>query len=166
MTGRSVELLNKPADSRPPNASLAFNPHADSPSIRRTQGVNPGKSAPVSRAVLNGGTANGPTPNAVPPSGPGNAVNSATTPVRTNFVNPAADMNRRIGAPQGLSAGGPNRGAYRPPMMNGAKRPALTDVSNLQQLDGPNDAKKPKVEPTAPAVQGEPQKAANAPAAP
>jgi len=45
-----------------------------------------------------------------------------------------------------------NRGAYKPPSI---KRPAppetpsrqpLTDVSNMQQNDGPNDAKKPRLD--------------------
>lgn len=85
-----------------------------------------------------------------------------TTPVRgtttANFVNPAADMNRRIGAPGapgGFIGGGmQNRSAYRPPTSVGVKRPALADVSNTangngvgQQMDGPADAKKAKVDP-------------------
>ena len=164
VTGRSVDLLSRPPDSRPPNASLAFNPHADSPSIRRTHGVNPGKSAPVSRQLLNGGPSNGqPANTAAPSPGPGNGMNGATTPVRTNYVNPAADVNRRIGAPPGMAGATPNRGAYRPPTMNGAKRPALADVSNLQQLDGAAEAKKPRVETTAVSIaQDEVQKAPNA----
>ncbi|KAK5112181.1 hypothetical protein LTR85_011614 [Meristemomyces frigidus] len=139
VTGRSVDMLSKPPEARGSHASIAFNPHADSPSIRRTQGVNPGKSAPISRAVLNG--------NAQAPQSP--AANGATTPVRSaaNFVNPSADMNRRIGAPPGGVA---NRGQYRPPTAVGVKRPALADVSNManaQGMDGASDAKKAKIEP-------------------
>lgn len=71
-------------------------------------------------------------------------MNGATTPVRTNFVNPSADPSRRIGMPP--PGGGGNiqsRGSYRPPVpAAGVKRPPLSDVSNLQQLDGAGDAKK------------------------
>lgn len=147
--GGSVALLSKPAEARPPNADFTFNPHADSPSIRRTSGINPGKSAPISRAALTNGGGGQHTP-ASGVNG-ANGMNGATTPVRTNFVNPAADMNRRIGAPGGVG-GMQNRGQYKPPTAVGIKRPALADVSNTvnaQQMDGAADAKKAKVEPTA-----------------
>jgi DNA repair and recombination protein RAD52 len=146
VTGRSVDLLNQPPEARPPNANMAFNPHADSPSIRRTHGINPGKSAPVSRLAING---NG-QPHAAGGTPGTNGGNGATTPVRTNFVNPAADPNRRIGVPL-VGGGMQNRGQYRPPTAIGVKRPALTDVSNTnngqQQVDGAGDAKKAKFEP-------------------
>ncbi|KAK5130475.1 hypothetical protein LTR08_001997 [Meristemomyces frigidus] len=152
VTGRSADLLNQPVDARPPNANLAFNPHADSPSIRRTQGVNPGKSAPISRANLT---------SAVPP--PGGAAPTTTTittpsrPTTANFVNPSLDTSRRIGAP-GFSGGGGggggmgNRGQYKPPTSVGVKRPALADVSNVgnanggQGFDGAGEAKKARLE--------------------
>jgi DNA repair and recombination protein RAD52 len=73
-------------------------------------------------------------------------------PSRSNFVNPAVDPARRIGMPGG---GGPsNRGAYKPP--SAVKRPALTDVSNLPQVDGGADMKKQRVESPAPAVENGP----------
>ena len=72
-------------------------------------------------------------------------MNGATTPVRTNFVNPSADPSRRIGMPPAAGGGIQNRGGYRPPLQAaGMKRPPLSDVSNLQQLDGANDVKKAK----------------------
>jgi len=74
-------------------------------------------------------------------------------------------MNRRIGAPPGQVGGAQNRGAYRPPTINGAKRPALADVSNLQQVDGAGEAKKAKIETVGPDVEAEGQKATNAPEA-
>ncbi|KAH9839651.1 Rad52/22 family double-strand break repair protein [Teratosphaeria destructans] len=149
VTGRSVDLLNQPVDQRPPASSIAFNPHAESPSIRRTHGINPGKSAPVSRTAIAGSGANA--------ASSIHGTNGVTTPVRTNFVNPSADTHRRLGAP--LVAGGmQNRGAYKPPTAVGTKRTALSDVTsntNMQgaQLDGAGDAKKPKME----GVKGEQQ---------
>ncbi|TKA76787.1 hypothetical protein B0A55_05842 [Friedmanniomyces simplex] len=158
VTGRAP-LLQQASDARPPNAALAFNPHADSPSIRRTHGINPGKSAPVTRTAIVGNGGGNAAPSAVHPAAAnGNGLNGATTPVRTNFVNPAADVNRRIGAPMPAGGGMANRNAYRPPTTVGVKRPPLADVSNvhLNQMDGAGDAKKARTEgPTdAPAVSG------------
>ncbi|KAK0912701.1 DNA repair protein rad52 [Friedmanniomyces endolithicus] len=109
VTGRAP-LLQQTSDARLPDTALAFNPHADSPSIRRTHGMNPGKSAPVTRTALVGNVA----PSAAQPAmAGGNGLNGVTTPVRTNFVNPAADMNRRIGAPMPAGGGMSNRNAHR-----------------------------------------------------
>ena len=170
VTGRSAELLNQPPSARPPNTALAFNPHADSPSIRRTHGVNPGKSMPITRQALastqsaSGATvANAITGHSaaqVDPAAPpqlqarvnnGNGLNGNTNPIRTNFVNPSADTNRRIGMPPSAAAHAMhNRGAYKPPTAanaNPLKRPPLSDVSNLQaQVDGSDDVKKAKVD--------------------
>ena len=182
ITGRNAELLNQPPGARPPNTALAFNPHADSPSIRRTHGVNPGKSVPVMRQALNSANTaasappnnagqGGPQPSATTSTGAqpqGNGMNGTTTPIRTNFVNPSADMNRRIGMPPAPSAAAhsvQNRGAYRPPApagngsgngyANALKRPPLSDVSNLHgqteglgQVDGAGDGanKKAKID--------------------
>ena len=171
VTGRNADLLNQPSGPRPPNAAaLAFNPHAESPSIRRTHGVNPGVSKAITRQALNGVSApngqqastavvtsgHGGPPQQGQPQAPGhNGMNGTTTPIRTNFVNPSADMNRRIGMPSAASQTVQNRGGYRPPM----KRPALTDVSNIQQMDGVGDAKKAKIDqqPDTPTPQGEVQ---------
>ena len=167
VTGRNADLLNQPAGApRPAAAAIAFNPHADSPSLRRTQGVNPGKSAPVMRSAIAGGQGGGPNGQShaphqqqqqhqaqsrpqspALPGGP-NGMNGATTPIRTNYVNPSADPSRRIGMPHGAGAGAiQNRGGYRPPgAAAGVKRPPLSDVSNLQQMDGAADVKKAKAD--------------------
>ena len=185
VTGRNADVVNlspnaaATAANRPSNSSIVFNPHADSPSIRRTHGVNPGKSAPVMRSAIqntaaaapNAPTTNGmasaqnvggPTTGAASAGVVGNGLNGATAPVRTNFVNPSADMNRRIGMPP-TAAGVQNRTPYRPlqaaapqaqaqanmqaPVNAGLKRPPLSDVSNLQaQTDGTGDAKKARTE--------------------
>ncbi|KAK0284174.1 DNA repair protein rad52 [Friedmanniomyces endolithicus] len=144
VTGRAP-LLQQTSDARLPDTALAFNPHADSPSIRRTHGINPGKSAPVTRTAI----VSNAVPSAVQPAmASGSGLNGVITPVRTNFVNPAADMNRRIGAPMPAGGGMSNRNAYRPPTAVGVKRPPLADVSNvhLNQMDGASDVKKQKTE--------------------
>lgn len=148
VTGRSAPT----ADGKPPGPPMPFNPHAESPSIRRTQGINPGKSVPVMRQNLQNGqpNANGQPVQAPPgPPQPINGANGAPTPNRGNFVNPSMDPNRRIGMPPGASGGGmQNRGSYKPP--TSLKRPALTDVSNLPQVDGGTDQKKQRVQSPAP----------------
>ncbi|KAL9092517.1 MAG: hypothetical protein Q9165_004321 [Trypethelium subeluteriae] len=155
ITSRAAEILTK--SNTPPtqaNPVPAFNPHAESPSIRRTSGINHAKSEPIVRKNL--AAPAGQTPG--PPLGPlhespNNAAgaNLASRPTKSvgqgpaNFVNPQSDPSRRIGMPAG-GAPSPlaNRGGYRPPVM---KRPApgseapgaegergrmpLTDVSNL-----------------------------------
>ncbi|SMY29275.1 unnamed protein product [Zymoseptoria tritici ST99CH_1A5] len=157
VTGRRADVFNQPTEARPLDASLAFNPHAESPSIRRTQGVNPGKSAPISRDLLSAAKgAQSPAMSAnQQPSAPGgfsnasgNGFNGAPRPTNSNFVNPAADMNRKIGMPNSGPGGFPsnNRGAYKPHA--GAKRSVMADVTNTYQpqTDGASDAKKPRVE--------------------
>lgn len=94
----------------------AFDPHLESPSIRKTAGIDHTKTKPVNRE------------NVVPPAVP--------APPRGNFVHPTTDKARRVGMPA-FSGPSPvqNRGSYKPPQM---KRPAdehlprtaLTDVTN------------------------------------
>ncbi|USW58305.1 Putative DNA repair protein Rad52/59/22 [Septoria linicola] len=139
-----------------PNSNTAFNPHAESPSIRRTQGVNPGVSAPIRREMVGGqpaAPAAGQQPAAATGGfrpaalGAGNAMNGAARSNATNYINPAADMSRKIGMPQG--AGGFRNGTgYKPP--SAVKRPAMTDVTNTYGADGASDGggevKKAKIE--------------------
>lgn len=133
ITGKAVELLSKPPEARPPAAQMAFDPHHESPGLRRTQGVNPGKSAPVKLSTIGRPV---PDTTAVLPNG----MNGPAVGVKTNFVNPSLDPNRRIGMPQTPLS---NRGAYKPP--SALKRPALADLSNVQQAEG-NEAKKCKID--------------------
>ena len=54
-------------------------------------------------------------------------------------------MNSRIGMPPSAAAHTmQNRNAYRP--VTPAKRPPLSDVSNIQQADGAGDPKKAKLD--------------------
>jgi len=103
----------------------AFNPHLESPSIRKTAGVDHTKTKPIGREVI--GAAPTPLPN------------------RANFVNPQTDKTRRLGMPVGAASPLQNRGSYKPPQMkrpaeNNATRPALGDVTaasvNVATEDG------------------------------
>jgi DNA repair and recombination protein RAD52 len=150
VTGRSASLLNQASEGKATNAPAAFNPHAESPSIRRTSGVNPGKSAPIMRESLGTALANAQTGPQQQNPQQGNNGASGPGSNRGSFINPSIDPTRRIGMP----GGGPNRGAYKPP--SAVKRPALTDVSNLPRTDGTTDAKRQRVESPAPAAEGGP----------
>lgn len=145
VTGRAAEAFTK-ADALSTHLprNSAFNPHAQSPSIRRTSGIDHNTSHKVTAVDVQKAKVVG-QPNAHPHAGP------------SNFVNPQADPARRIGVPP--SAGQSpmaNRGLYRPPgpAVSAVKRPALADVSNVAvgqaQVDGAvdgADAKKVKLGP-------------------
>lgn len=133
------------------NAAAAprFNPHAESPSIRKTPGIDHRKSAPVKHELVKQ-----PLPPGVSAPGP------------KDFVDPRSNTGRQLGAGQppqpnrsapGFSGGCMTTSAYRPPtrrsdataagstgqsiygsgsgngnMAAGVKRPPLNDVSNMQ----------------------------------
>lgn len=135
-SARAVDMLRDNPSG--PSAAPQFDPHAQSPSIRKTAGVDHTKSVPISKPMIAG-----------------------TSPAANNsrdFVNPSTDMNRKIGAPGGAGFGSPmnrgqstssyrpltrpnidprnganpalqNRGSVGPQNMNG-KRPPLNDVTN------------------------------------
>ncbi|KAF7618346.1 DNA recombination/repair protein Rad52 [Aspergillus oryzae] len=154
-SARAVDLLR---DNPQANAAPAFDPHAESPSIRKTAGVDHSKSVPISKPMLA-------------------SVSPAANNTR-DFVNPSQDMHRKIGAPSGI--GSPmNRGqttsSYRPltrpnidpknavnttaanrgvgPQNLNGKRPPLSDVTNASTLGGSGpapiggaiDPKRPKI---------------------
>ncbi|KAI8669299.1 hypothetical protein NCS57_00744500 [Fusarium keratoplasticum] len=111
-----------------PHGQQAFNPKAESPSIRKTPGIDHNSSKPVGRNGQH-----------VPPSSSQasrapHSNTSSFTPVRPsmpssqssrgNVVNPSLDHTRRIGAPGGSGSPLANRGSYRPPTI---KRPAPAD---------------------------------------
>ncbi|CAL5873873.1 uncharacterized protein PFLUO_LOCUS8156 [Penicillium psychrofluorescens] len=181
-SARAVDLLRDNPSGAPPAAAPQFDPHAESPSIRKTAGVDHTKSVPISKPMLTGGS----------PSGSSSR----------DFINPAADMQRRVGAPGGVPGGGvgspvhrgPSTSSYRPltrpnidarnspgpaaamtrggsvppPPQNmnaNGKRPPLSDVTNANAspgshpppadppAPGPNDPKRPRVSDTAPQQQ-------------
>lgn len=114
-----------------PTGAAAFNPKLESPSIRKTPGIDHTSSKPVSRSGQH-----------VPPASsqsqqaPGS---SSFTPVRPPGAGAAnSALGRRIGAPGGPASPLANRGSYRPPTMMkrpapqeaGAGRPPLAEVTN------------------------------------
>jgi DNA repair and recombination protein RAD52 len=142
ITGRAAETLQK---SEATNSDIprknAFNPHAQSPSIRRTSGIDHNTSQKVTHIDIIKAKVQqqqqqqqqqqhttGPPSNAGP-----------------NFVNPQTDPARRIGMPP-VAGQSPvaNRGQYKPPGpavgavaglkrgRDGTARQPLADVSNGQ----------------------------------
>ncbi|KAL8874341.1 MAG: hypothetical protein Q9174_000292 [Haloplaca sp. 1 TL-2023] len=111
----------------PPKAP-SFNPHSESPSIRKTAGIDHTKTKPVGRDLVG---APAPPP---PPAGLGSMAPASRS---NNFVNPQADKARRVGMP--MAAGGSplsNRTSYKPPQL---KRPAEGGVSAQQPRPALND---------------------------
>ncbi|KAH6899901.1 hypothetical protein B0T10DRAFT_469073 [Thelonectria olida] len=130
-----------------PQAQQAFNPKAESPSIRKTPGIDHNSSKPVSKSGQHVPPANS---QASAPAGNTNGFTpvgntSSFTPVRPSFpssqsargnvVNPSLDQARRLGAPGGQGSPLANRSSYRPPTMKrpppgdvGAGRPPLADL--------------------------------------
>ena len=156
-SARAVDMLRDNPNA--PSAAPQFDPHAQSPSIRKTAGVDHSKSVPIKKPMVAGASP---------------AANNTR-----DFVNPSTDMNRKIGAPGGGGFGSPmNRGqstsSYRPltrpnldhrnptnpalantgcvgPQNINGKRPPLNDVTNAAAAaNGPGivpgvvDPKRPK----------------------
>lgn len=84
----------------------AFNPHLESPSIRKTAGVDHTKTLPVGKDIV--------------------AVSPVTMSPRSDFFNPQADKVRRVGMPVGMASPLRNRTSYKPPQI---KRPVEMNVA-------------------------------------
>lgn len=135
-----------------PQVGQVFNPRAESPSIRKTPGIDHTKSKPLAR---NGQHVAPPSTQETRAGGatsaPGAIGIAAGTPSRPgvqpqprpgNAVNPQFDAARRIGAPGGPGSPLANRGQYRPPTIVNKRplegisgsavqgRTPLADVSN------------------------------------
>lgn len=106
-------------------AAQTFNLHAESPSIRKTPGIDHSRSKPLAKNGHHVPPAVSGDAPSVPSSTPGGLAGPRGMPrqgppmTRGNVINPQLDQSRRIGVP-----GSPNplanRGQYRPPTM---KRP-------------------------------------------
>lgn len=146
-----------------PRAQQLFNPKAESPSIRKTPGIDHNSSKPLGR---NGQHVPPPTSSQsqsttgnsgfVPPrpaagNGPGSGM-------RGNVINPNLDQTRRIGAPGGLGSPLGNRSSFRqltmkrpPPGDANGARAALADLpanpTAKVEVGGPDgsDAKRQKM---------------------
>ncbi|KAK0671804.1 putative DNA repair and recombination protein [Cercophora samala] len=152
----------------PLKAGMGFNPRLESPSIRKTPGIDHTKSKPLSRSgqhVPPTKTADA-KPATVPvPKPGGTGVVPYQRPSIAGVTNPQLDSTRRIGVP-GSGPGSPlaNRNQYRPPTIkrpapdaapgngqqqNGAREP-LADgdknapIGQANGVSGP-DAKRPRV---------------------
>ena len=126
-----------------------FDPHAESPSIRKTPGIDHKFSKPLSKGGVH-----------LPPvkrelDQPQSASTSNGPP---NVVNPSLSQMRQIGAPGAVGSPLGNRGQYRPPTMKrpapngpdgGGNKTPLTEVStNGQSVAARNaatDAKRQKM---------------------
>ena len=170
----SIDLNNNVAVPIP-KAVLEFNPHAESPSIRKTTGVDHNKSGKLFRDGLQP---------------------ESNLPGKKDHVEPQHDLTRRVaGSPLVQGGQSPmirplNTSAYRPPTRRGpdtsgstavtapqagadrvltaAKRTPLSDVSNVQQqphhsvtarTDDGVDAKRQRMAATGP--EGHPPQAGN-----
>ncbi|KAI4256088.1 MAG: hypothetical protein LQ352_002244 [Teloschistes flavicans] len=140
-TARAAESIQNSPDA--PFKAPSFNPHLESPSIRKTAGIDHSKTKPVGRDIVGAP----PLPTTV-----GHAARSA------GFVNSQVDKTRRLGMPAVANASPlSNRNSYKPPQL---KRPAeggtsdqltrsaLGDVTGAM-VNGPlnevgGDAKRPK----------------------
>ncbi|KAL8797328.1 MAG: hypothetical protein Q9195_000482 [Heterodermia aff. obscurata] len=95
-TARAAETLQ--SGTTLPSNVPTFNPHLESPSIRKTAGVDHTRTKPVRAETI-----------------------GVPIPPKSNFVNPQTDKSRRVGMPMGAASPLSNRGSYKPPQM---KRPA------------------------------------------
>lgn len=89
-TARAAESIQNAAGM--PLKAPAFNPHLESPSIRKTAGVDHTKTKPVEKEAVR-------------------------LPPRSNFANPQTDKARRVGMPVGTGSPLQNRNSYRAPQM-------------------------------------------------
>ncbi|KAI1610559.1 DNA repair and recombination protein RAD52 [Exophiala viscosa] len=108
----NIDEHNNITAAAPPTA-LKFNPHAESPSIRKTSGVDHNRSVPLKRDLK-----------------------PDTSQVTTNVINPQLDQGRKVGAPSPNSLVGGIRGgtsSYRPPTRRG---PEMTGVTIQSPADG------------------------------
>ncbi|ROW00840.1 hypothetical protein VMCG_06483 [Cytospora schulzeri] len=153
-SARAVKQLAGPKEDEEaklptvPTVGLVFNPHAESPSIRKTAGIDHTKSKPVGRDMKHVAPAergsetpsNGTGPATSLNAGAGRGASAAGgfsnaggqqgppgAAQRGNVVNPQLSQARRIGAPMGPGSPMANRGQYRPPTF---KRPLPSEVNN------------------------------------
>ncbi|KAL8643334.1 MAG: hypothetical protein Q9228_000056 [Teloschistes exilis] len=111
VTARAAESIQ--GSPAAPSKAPPFNPHLESPSIRKTSGIDHTKTKPVSRDLV----VAPPLPTAV-----------AHTARSTGFVNSQVDKTRRLGMPAVATASPlSNRNSYKPPQL---KRPAEGGTSD------------------------------------
>ena len=130
-TARAAESVQ--AGKTPAIKAPLFNPRLESPSIRKTVGVDHTKTKPVNRDLTEAA-----------------APISTVTPgsiLRGNIVDPQSDRSRRIGMPSGTASPLQSRGSYKPPQMKRTgEMGALRDVTAASiNTSDKVDAKRQKV---------------------
>ncbi|KAG5983641.1 hypothetical protein E4U55_007629 [Claviceps digitariae] len=120
--------------------SQIFNPKAESPSIRKTPGIDHSSSKPLARngqhvAPLTTTTTSS---QSVPIQSSNTTSFTSVRPggpvTRGSLTNPSLDYTRKIGAPGGPPSPLANRGSYKPPTM---KRPLAGDGSTTGSARSP-----------------------------
>lgn len=164
-SARAVPRVPDDGSAIPPGpiAGKAFDPKAESPSIRKTPGIDHNSSRPLSKtgqhvAPPSSSQAANDRPSLGAGSGMRDSVSRPQIPNappnhqspqgqmgRPNVLNPQLDHSRRIGAPGGPGSPLANRNSYKPPTM---KRPPLAEVSNgAGAVGGPGgEAKRMKLQ--------------------
>ncbi|KAG5916081.1 hypothetical protein E4U42_007810 [Claviceps africana] len=134
----SARSVARSADAKEPVLanSQVFNPKAESPSIRKTPGIDHSSSKPLAR---NGQHIAPTTSSQSLPAPASNATGFTSVrpggPVtRGSMANPSLDYTRKIGAPGGPPSPLANRGSYKPPTM---KRPLAADGSSTSSARSP-----------------------------
>ncbi|KAI1429125.1 hypothetical protein F5Y12DRAFT_782120 [Xylaria sp. FL1777] len=130
-SARSVKDVPETADlgtaASMERGAKVFDPRAESPSIRKTPGIDHRSSKPLSKGGVH-----------VPPVKRELDQQRPVPNVPPNVVNPSLSQMRQIGAPGGTGSPLGNRGQYRPPTMKrpapsgpdgGGNRTPLTEVS-------------------------------------
>ncbi|KAJ4155676.1 hypothetical protein LMH87_000912 [Akanthomyces muscarius] len=144
-SARAVATDTNQGPTIPQNKQALFNPKAESPSIRKTPGIDHSSSKPLTRSGQHvpppSQTAE---PSAATPSRPsaaggpqGGALGTSAAAgaggraSKGQAVNPGLDHARRIGAPGGPASPLANRNSYKPPTM---KRPLGQGEGNAPRV--------------------------------
>lgn len=149
-SARSVTVLSE--DAPPGSATLPskggklFDPKLESPSIRKTAGIDHGSSKPVGKD----GRHAAPVKHDDEASQPGGGSGKFNPPGRQslgNVVNPSLNQVRQIGVP-GSQSPMSNRNQYRPPTMkrpsDAGTRAPLNDVTNNSTVGASTTTTDPK----------------------
>lgn len=161
LSARSTLDPNQNNGNQNPQKQL-FNPKAESPSIRKTPGIDHTSSKPVARNGQHVPPANSQAQSSTPSGNTGGFTSLrqsiSSSQAKGGAMNTSLDQARRIGAPGGLGSPLANRGQYKPPTMkrtlpaegngvNGARSPLAdmpTNATNANDGDG-LDAKRQKL---------------------
>ncbi|KAI9797794.1 MAG: DNA repair protein rad52 [Piccolia ochrophora] len=160
VSAHAAPILQDSPSILPTHTPAAFNPHTESPSIRKTSGVDHSKSKPVNRDLIESAS----TTTAATTTTNGATAPRTTAQPPTNFANPHLDNARKIGVPNAYqNPMAANRGTYKPPgpaaaggvkrgpdgqaVASATARAPLNDVSVNKPLDGTGDvdAKRPRL---------------------